>query len=71
MNLSTVLNALPNLIPLIGQANAVRQLVEEVVGSFKQPQDQATLREAIADLQAENDEGHARYQAKLAEAAKR
>lgn len=71
MNVQTVLSALPNLIPLMGQAMAVKTLVEEVVASFNSPADQATLREAIADLQAENDEGHRRFQEKLAAAAKR
>ena len=72
LSLGTVLAALPNLVPLIGQAAAIAQLVEELIASFGDtPSDQETLREAIADLEAENDEGHARYQAKLAEAAKR
>lgn len=72
LNLGTVLAALPNLVPLIGQAAAIAKLVEEVIDSFgDQPSDQETLREAIADLEAENDEGHARYQEKLAQAAQR
>lgn len=72
MNLSTILAALPSLVPMIGQAQAVANLVTEIVNSFGDaPDDQDTLRAAIADLQAENDESHARYQAKLAAAAQR
>jgi hypothetical protein len=71
LNLQTILAALPRLVPLIGQAQEVAKLVEEVIGSFRDPQDQETLREAIADLEVENDEGHARYQEKLKAAAQR
>lgn len=35
------------------------------------PGDQATAKAALADLQADNDEGHARLQAKLEEARSR
>lgn len=70
LNLSTVLGALPNILPLVDQATAVAELVQEIIGSFDD-EDQETLQDAIADLQAENDEGHARYQAKLAAAAQR
>ncbi len=69
MNIATILAALPDLI---GKGAALAKLVDEIVDSFRDtPSDQDTLKEAIADLEAENDEGHARYQAKLAEAAKR
>ena len=69
MNLSTILAALPDLI---GKGAALAKLVDEIVDSFRDsPSDQATLQEAIADLEADNDEGHARYQAKLAAAAQR
>lgn len=72
MNLSTILAALPTLVPLIGRADAVAKLVQEIVASFGDaPDDQDTLRAAISDLEAENDEGHRRYQAKLAAAAQR
>lgn len=70
LNLATVLGALPNILPLVGQATAVAQLVQEIIGSFDD-EDQETLQDAIADLQVENDEGHARYQQKLAAAAQR
>lgn len=69
LSMLTVLTALPSLLK---GGLEVKNLLGEIVGSFKdKPQDQATLKQAIADLEAENDEGHARYQAKLAEAARR
>ena len=72
INLGTVLGALPNLVPLFGQAVAVKDLVTEIIHGFHgSPTDQKTIRAAIEDLQADNDEGHARYQAKLAAAEKR
>jgi hypothetical protein len=51
-------------------SEAVASLVELVTPTLG-AKDQATLKEALADAQAENDEGHARLQAKLALAAKR
>lgn len=68
MTLSTLLNALaalpaaaaniPEFVALYHQAAAVLN-----------PADQDTAQEALADIQADNDAGHARLQAKLAEAA--
>lgn len=67
MNLETLLKALaavgtnlPAFVELYNEAVAVLS-----------PDDQAAAKEALADIQADNDEGHARLQAKLAEAARR
>jgi hypothetical protein len=64
LNLQTVLSALPRLMPLVGQAEAVGNLVHEIVGSFGH-HDQETLKAEIAKLADENDAGHARLQEKL------
>jgi sorbitol-specific phosphotransferase system component IIBC len=71
LNLGTVLAALPSLSPYLTAGTAVAKLVGEIVDTFHdRPTDQATLKEAIDDLAADNDEGHARYQAKLDAAIK-
>lgn len=41
------------------------------VSTALNPADQATAKAALADVQADNDAGHARLQAKLATAARR
>jgi hypothetical protein len=57
------------LLPVVGSAVAK---APEFVAWFNQAksalntQDQATLQAALADIQADNDAGHARLQAKLA-----
>ena len=69
MNISieTVIRAMT----LAGSAlPAFKALLDEVMGLFSE-KDQAVLREAYEDVKLENDEGHARLQAKLAEAARR
>lgn len=68
MNLSTILNALP----VIGSAAAkLPEIVDLITAAADTlgPQDATTAKEALADIQADNDEGHARFQAKLAAAA--
>lgn len=71
MNLASFLSAAVK----IGQAGL--QHAPEVISLLQTaktalaPADQATAQQAIADLQAENDEGFARLDAKLAEAEKR
>lgn len=69
-NLASVLKLLPAVGPVVGALPAFKEIFDQIVGTFGQ-KDQAVLKEAYADLMAENDEGHARLQAKLAEAAKR
>lgn len=60
ISIGSVLAALPALL------SGGRQLLDEIKGVFAdEPDDQETLQEAIRDLEAENDEGRARYRAKL------
>lgn len=68
--LTVLLGALPHLIPLIRGVPEVAKLVKETVNGLPS-RDQSIANEAIEDLMAENDEGHRRYQEKLAEAARR
>lgn len=69
-NLSSILNLLPAVGPVVAALPQFKEVYDQIVGTFKE-KDQAVLREAYADLMAENDEGHRRLQEKLAEAAKR
>ena len=69
-NLSSILQLLPAVGPVVAALPEFKKVFDDIVGTFKE-QDQDVLREAYDDLMAENDEGHARLQAKLAEAANR
>lgn len=69
-DLATFLRAAQTIGPILAQVPAVARLLEQGKQALA-PDDQATAQEALADLIADNDEGHARLQAKLAEAAKR
>lgn len=68
MNLLTLLNVLPVVGPIVAKAPEFIALYHEAMAALH-PKDQATAKEALADIQADNDEGHARLQAKLAAAA--
>lgn len=68
--LETILRSLPVVGPIVAAAPEFKALFDAAVAALA-PSDQATAKEAYADLIADNDEGHARLQAKLAEAAKR
>ena len=68
--LTTLLGVLPVVGPVIAHAPefiALFNLAKDALSA----DDQATAQEALADIQADNDEGHARLQAKLAAAARR
>jgi hypothetical protein len=70
MLVTTVLAALPALMNLVGKGQGIGTLLAEIVGSFDgRPEDQERLRAEITKLASDNDEGHARLQAKLAAAA--
>lgn len=69
MQLSTLLNVLSVVGPAIARADEFVALYHEAVAALH-PQDQATAKAALSDIQADNDEGHARLQEKLAAAAK-
>ena len=70
MQLTTLLNVLPAVGPIIAKAPEFIALYNEAIAALD-PADQATAKEALADIQADNDEGHARLQEKLAAAANR
>jgi hypothetical protein len=68
VNLATLLNVLPVVGPIAARAKEFVELYR--LGTMAlNPPDQATAQEALGDIQADNDEGHARLQAKLAAAA--
>lgn len=68
MNISTVLNLLLIIGPIVARAPEFIALYEAAIATLN-ADDQAVAKEALADIQADNDEGHARLQAKLAAAA--
>lgn len=70
MDLTKLLAVLPVVGPAIAAAPEFIALFE-AARALLSADDQATAQEALADLQADNDEGHARLQAKLAAAARR
>jgi predicted PurR-regulated permease PerM len=70
MDLTRLLSVLPVVGPVIAAApefialfNTAREMLS--------PQDQETAKQALADIQADNDVGHKRLQEKLAAAARR
>ena len=70
MNISTLLNVLPVVGPVLAKAPEFVALYQ-AAASVLDDADQATAKDALKDIQADNDEGHARLQAKLAAAAQR
>ena len=68
-NLTSLLKLLPVVGSSIARAKEFVDWFDEVKMALH-PADQATAQEALKDIQADNDEGHARLQAKLAAAAK-
>ena len=70
MNIATALNLLPIVGPIVARAPEFIALYEAAIAALN-ADDQAVAKEALAAIQADNDEGHARLQAKLAAAAGR
>lgn len=70
MDLIKLLSVLPVVGPVIAAAPEFVALFNTAKAALS-PKDQATAQEALADIQADNDAGHARLQAKLAAAARR
>lgn len=64
-----VLKFLPAVGPVVAALPEFKSIWDQIVGTFGE-KDQATLKEAYADAIADNDEGHARLQEKLAAAAR-
>lgn len=69
-DLSKLLGVLPVVGPVIAAAPQFKELFDAGMSLLKND-DQETAKSAYQDLIANNAEGHARLQAKLAEAAKR
>lgn len=69
-DLATFLRAITAIGPVVAQLPAVGRLIEQAKAALD-PTDQASAQEALADLIAENDDGHRRLQEKLAAAARR
>lgn len=70
MDFANVLGAIFQAAPILGQAPALVEVLRDVITTFD-GDDQQELKDALADARADNDEGHARLQAKLAAAAER
>lgn len=70
MDLLKLLNVLPVVGPVIAAAPEFIELFNAAKAMLS-PEDQETAKQALADLQADNDAGHARLQEKLAAAAQR
>ena len=65
--IASILKLLPAVGPVVAAIPAFKGIFDQIVSTFKE-KDQAVLKEAYADLIAENDEGHARLQQKLKDA---
>lgn len=70
MNITTALNLLQIIGPIVARAPEFIAMYEAAIAVLN-ADDQAVAKEALADIQADNDEGHVRLQAKLAAAADR
>jgi hypothetical protein len=68
MTLELLLRLLGFIRPAIAATPAFIELYQQIAAALD-PADQATAKAALADVQADNDEGHARLQSKLAAAA--
>lgn len=69
-DLATFIRAVQTIGPVLAQVPAIAQVLEQARQALA-PTDQETAKEALADLIADNDVGHARLQAKLEAAARR
>lgn len=69
MNLQILLKLLGFVSPAIASTSAFVAVFEEA-RSLLHPGDQDVAKEALDDLRADNTEGHQRFQAKLAAAAR-
>jgi hypothetical protein len=70
MKLSTILDAIKHIGPALAGVSSVKAIIEQAIALLGED-DQATAKETLAELIAENDAGHDRLQDKLADAAKR
>jgi thioredoxin-like negative regulator of GroEL len=70
VDLTRLLSVLPVVGPIAAAAPEFIALFN-LAKDMLDPEDQETAQQALADIQADNDEGHRRLQAKLAAAARR
>lgn len=70
LNLATLLRALPAIGPAAAALPEVAKVIRAAISTLN-GEDQATAQAALADLAADNDEGFARLDAKLAAAERR
>ena len=66
---ASILRLLPAVGPVVAALPEFKSVFDQIVSTFHGTE-QAALKETYADLIAQNDEGHARLQAKLDDAAK-
>jgi hypothetical protein len=65
-----ILKMLPVVGPVVAQTAEFKERFEALLKPLE-PSEQGKLRDALEDLRADNDEGHARLQDKLARASQR
>lgn len=63
-----ILKLLPAVGPVVAALPEFKAVYDQIVGTFRNPQDQQTLKTAYQELQAENSGGHARLQELLRKA---
>jgi hypothetical protein len=66
----SIMSLLPAVGPIVAALPEFKKVFDQIVSTFKED-DQEELKAAYADLIADNDEGHARLQAKLDAASRR
>lgn len=69
MNITTALNLLQIVGPIVARVPEFIALYEAAIATLN-ADDQVVAKEALADIQVDNDEGHARLQAKLVAASR-
>ena len=70
MDLTKLLGLLPIVGPAMARVTAFGDWFHQAAATLH-PADQATAKAALADIQADNDEGHRRLQEKLEQASRR
>lgn len=70
MDLTKLLTLLPIVGPAVARAAEFGKWFSQASAALH-PADQATAKAALADIQADNDEGHRRLQEKLQQASRR
>lgn len=67
-SIASVLRLLQAVGPVTAALPEFKRIYEQILGTFHDPSDQATLRTAYRELQAENSGGHTRLQEMLRQA---